>query len=100
MAVIGLTQSAARGLAGKKIRVNAIAPGGIKTPMWDKVEALYSASDSVAGGDISAHLEKTIPLGRLSTPLDHIGAAVFFASDESAYITGQTLNIDGGLALN
>lgn len=100
MTVISLTQSAALGLAAHGVRVNAIAPGGIVTPMWDTVKALYTAAGAVPGGDIDAMLEKTIPLGRLSTPADHIGAAVFFASDESAYVTGQTLNIDGGLFLN
>jgi galactitol 2-dehydrogenase len=100
MAVISLTQSAARGLAKQCVRVNAIAPGGIDTPMWDTVRALYGASAASADRDIDAALESAIPLGRISTPADHIGAAVFFASDESAYITGQTLNIDGGLFVN
>lgn len=96
MTVISLTQSCALGLAAQGVRVNAIAPGGILTPMWDTVKSLYAAS----GSDIDGALEKTVPLGRLSTPADHVGAAVYFASDESAYVTGQTLNVDGGLFLN
>ncbi|MDX3899158.1 MAG: glucose 1-dehydrogenase [Sphingobium sp.] len=100
MTVISLTQSAALGLARQGVRVNAIAPGGILTPMWETVHALYSTSGAVPGDDINAALESSVPLGRLSTPADHIGAAVYFASDESAYVTGQTLNIDGGLFLN
>jgi D-sorbitol dehydrogenase (acceptor) len=100
MAVISLTQSAALGLAARGVRVNAIAPGGIVTPMWDTVKALYAAAGSVPGGDIDARLASAVPLGRLSIPADHVGAVVFLASDESAYVTGQTLNIDGGLFLN
>lgn len=96
MAVISLTQSAAKGLAKRSIRVNAIAPGGVRTPMWETVEGLYGEKAQ----DITARLELAVPLGRLSTPADQIGAAVFFASDESAYITGQTLNVDGGLNVN
>ena len=99
MAVISLTQSAALGLAPQGIRVNAIAPGGILTPMWDMVRALYRSSGTV-DGDITEHLQTKIPLGRMSIPADHVGAAVFLACSESAYITGQTLNIDGGLFLN
>ncbi len=100
MAVISLTQSSALAFAGQGIRVNAIAPGGVLTPMWDKVQSLYAASGNVTGDDMSAQMAKATPLGRMSTPADHVGAALFLASDDSGYITGQTLNIDGGLFLN
>ncbi len=100
MAVISLTQSAALGFAPHGVRVNALAPGGVVTPMWDRVKQLYSDAATVPGGDIDTSMAKSVPLGRLSVPDDHVAAAVFFASDASAYVTGQTLNIDGGLALN
>ena len=100
MAVISLTQSAALGLAAHGVRVNAIAPGGVITPMWGTVRQLYAEQGGKAGADIDEALSRSIPLGRLSVPGDHVAAAVFLASDASGYITGQTLNIDGGLVLN
>lgn len=100
MAVISLTQSSALAFAAHGVRVNAIAPGGVLTPMWDTVQALNAASGTVPSGDMSAQMTKATPLGRMSTPADHVGAALFLASKDSGYITGQTLNIDGGLFLN
>lgn len=101
MAVISLTQSAALAFAGQGVRVNAIAPGGVLTPMWETVQALNATAPGAApDADMSAQMAKAAPLGRMSTPADHVGAALFLASDDSGYITGQTLNIDGGLFLN
>lgn len=84
--VIGLTKTSAKEFAKRGIRVNAIAPGFIKTDMTDKLtdaakEALY----------------KNIPLGRLGLPEDIANAAAFLASDNASYITGQVLVVDGGM---
>jgi D-sorbitol dehydrogenase (acceptor) len=98
--VISLTQSAALAFARHGVRVNAIAPGGVLTPMWDEVDALYAGASGQAAGAMTGAMTEQIPLGRMFTPADQVGAALFLASDDSAYVTGQTLNVDGGLFLN
>lgn len=98
--VISLTQSAALSFAAKGVRVNAIAPGGVLTPMWDRVDAEFSETMGRPTGSMTAAFIPTIPLGRMATPSDYVGIAVFLASDDSAYMTGQTVNVDGGLFLN
>jgi galactitol 2-dehydrogenase len=98
MAVISLTQSSALAFASYGVRVNAIAPGPIDTPMWNQVTSLYKKDT-----DQNAVLNSVvadIPLGRISKAEDHIGAVLFLTTDASQYITGQTLNVDGGLYLN
>ena len=99
-AVISVTQSAALSFAAKGVRVNAIAPGGVLTPMWERVDAEYCELRGKPKGSMTATFTAAVPLGRMGKPSDYIGAATFLASDESAYITGQTLNVDGGLFLN
>lgn len=91
-AVNGLTKSMAVGLAHRGIRVNAIGPGSIDTDMMGAV-----LSDEEAFARVMART----PLHRLGQPEDIAGAAVFLAGDDSSYITGQTLYVEGGrLALN
>ena len=85
-----MMQSIAQELAPQKIRVNRIAPGAIKTPInkaaWDTPEA-------------EAKLLKLIPYGRVGGPDDIAKAAAWLASDESDYVTGTTLFVDGGMTL-
>ena len=95
-AVISYTQSAALAMAPHGIRVNAIAPGVIDTPMWDGVDALFARYEGLAPGEKKAAVARAVPLGRMGTPADVVGAAVFLASEAAAYITAQTLNVDGG----
>ncbi|MEW6704119.1 MAG: L-iditol 2-dehydrogenase [Pseudomonadota bacterium] len=95
-AVISYTQSAALAMAPHGIRVNAIAPGVIDTPMWEQVDALFARYEGLAPGEKKAAVGKAVPLGYMGAPQDIAGAAVFLASDESSYITAQTLNVDGG----
>lgn len=95
-AVISYTQSAALAMAPHGIRVNAIAPGVIDTPMWQGVDALFARYEHLQPGEKKIAVGKAVPLGRMGAPADIAGAAVFLASDESAYITAQTLNVDGG----
>lgn len=86
--IIGLTKSAARELAVRGINVNAIAPGFIKTSMTEVL------SDKVKEGILSG-----IPLKRIGTAEDVAEAAAFLASTSSDYITGQVINIDGGMVM-
>ena len=95
-AVISYTQSAALAMAPHGIRVNAISPGVIDTPMWGAVDALFARYEGLKPGEKKFAVGKAVPLGRMGVPRDIAGAAVFLASAESAYITAQTLNVDGG----
>ena len=95
-AVISYTQSAALAMAPAGIRVNAIAPGVIDTPMWAQVDALFARYEGLQPGEKKAAVGRAVPLGYMGRPGDIAGAAVFLASDEAAYITAQTLNVDGG----
>jgi glucose 1-dehydrogenase len=85
-----MMKSIAQEMAPKKIRVNAIGPGAIKTPIntsaWDTPQALEA-------------LLKLIPYGRIGEPEDIGKAAVWLCSDESDYVTGTTLFVDGGMTL-
>jgi NAD(P)-dependent dehydrogenase (short-subunit alcohol dehydrogenase family) len=95
-AVISYTQSAALAMAPHKIRVNGIAPGVIATPMWANVDALFAKYENLPIGEKKKRVGEAVPLGYMGDPTDICGAAVFLASDEAAYITAQTLNVDGG----
>lgn len=86
-AVISITKSAAKELAPMNIRVNAVAPGIVKT---ERFEELYEAT----GDKINERIEK-IALGRLGTPQDIAYAVAFLASDRASYISGQILGVDG-----
>ena len=99
-AVISYTQSAALALAQKGIRVNAVAPGVIDTPMWDKVDALFAKYEDLSIGEKKKKIGKSVPLGRFGTPSDVTGVVLFLASNQSKYITGQTINVDGGNVLS
>ena len=95
-AVISYTQSAALAMAPHGIRVNAISPGVVDTPMWAQVDALFARAEGLAIGEKKKAVGLAVPLGRMGVPEDIAGAAVFLASDAAAYITAQTLNVDGG----
>ena len=87
-AVIGMTKSLARELAGRKINVNAVAPGMIETAMTDAINE--SAREKIVAG---------IPFGEIGKPEDVANLVAFLASDESRYITGQVICVDGGMAI-
>ncbi len=84
--ILGFTKSVALELGSRNIRCNAIAPGFIETEMTTSLDQ-----------KMIEEWRKTIPLKRGGTPEDVANACIFLASDNSAYITGQTLNVDGGM---
>ena len=86
--VIGLTKSTAKELAARGVNVNAIAPGFIQTDMTDKL------SDKIKEATLTQ-----IPLGKFGTTEDVANLAAFLVSDQAAYITGQIINVDGGMAM-
>jgi D-sorbitol dehydrogenase (acceptor) len=98
-AVISYTQSAALALAPYKIRVNAISPGVIDTPMWKDVDALFAKFEGKELGQKKREVGEAVPLGYMGSPDDVARAAVFLASDQSTYMTAQTIGIDGGNVL-
>jgi len=99
--VIGITQSLAKELAPFGITVNAFCPGIIETDMWAyNDQAWGKLLGNYKPGELMAEWVRNIPMKRAGTPEDVAGAIAFLASDDAAYITGQTLNIDGGLIMS
>lgn len=98
-AVISYTQSAALALAPHKIRVNAISPGVIDTPMWKHVDALFAKFEGKEPGQKKREVGEAVPLGYMGDPADVARAAVFLACDQSSYMTAQTIGVDGGNVL-
>ena len=86
--VLGLTKSAALQYATQGIRVNAVAPGAIRTPLGDQVKSVHP--------DAEAAVLAAIPQSRFGEPEEVVGAVLFLCSDRASHITGQVLAIDGG----
>ena len=86
--VIGLTKSLAQELAARNVTVNAVAPGFIATPMTDVLND--KQKEMILG---------RVPAGKLGTPDDIAAAVLYLASDEANYVTGQTLHVNGGMAM-
>ena len=84
--IIGLSKATAKELASRNITVNTIAPGYISTEMSDAIEE-----------KTKENLLNQIPLGRIGSPEDIANMALYLASDQASYITGQTIAIDGGM---
>lgn len=102
MGVIGVTQSLALELAPYNITVNAFCPGIIVTDMWDYNDRVWGQILSTdkkkyAKGELMAEWVEGIPLGRAGQPDDVSGLIAFLASSDASYVTGQTINIDGGM---
>jgi meso-butanediol dehydrogenase/(S,S)-butanediol dehydrogenase/diacetyl reductase len=99
-AVISLTRSAALALAAYNINVNAVAPGIAPTQMWDEIDAQRAEMLNLQPGQAYARAIERIPLKRPATPQDIAAAVAFLCSADSDYITGQTLNVDGGMEMD
>ncbi|KRK09841.1 3-oxoacyl-ACP reductase [Ligilactobacillus pobuzihii E100301 = KCTC 13174] len=100
-AVKAFTHVAAKELASKHITVNAYCPGVAKTKMWDRIdEEMVKADPSLKPGEPFAKFSGEIALGRYETPTDVANLVHFLASEDSDYITGQAILVDGGLVYN
>jgi len=98
-AVISYTQSAALALAEHRIRVNAISPGVIDTPMWKTVDSLFARFEDKDIGQKKREVGEAVPLGYMGRPFEVARVAVFLAGAQSQYITAQTISVDGGNVL-
>ena len=98
--VIGLTQSLAVEVAPQGIRVNALCPGIVPTPMWDQQTVDYARKRGIKPEDVRGYLLAKIPMGRVCEPDEVASAAVFLASDDSSYVTGQSINLTGGAVMH
>jgi len=100
-AVIGLTQVLARELAPYNITVNAICPGIVYTKMWEYLSSLRARELGMTPEEVFKKIStEHIPLGRPQTPKDIGNLVVFLASEEAKNITGQSINVDGGMVMH
>ncbi|WP_421856860.1 SDR family oxidoreductase [Oricola sp.] len=102
MGVVGITQSLAKEVALERITVNAICPGIIQSEMWDYNDKIWGEmlGDYAPGELMKDWVENKIPMKRAGTGKDVAGLVAFLASEDAEYITGQTINVDGGLIMS
>ena len=98
--VVGLTQSMAVALAADGIRVNAVCPGIIDTPMWQGIDAELTTMSGLAPGEAMRAQVAEIPMRRAGSAEEVADLVLFLAGDGARYITGQAINISGGLVMH
>jgi meso-butanediol dehydrogenase/(S,S)-butanediol dehydrogenase/diacetyl reductase len=99
--VVGITQSLAKEVAKEGITVNAFCPGIIETDMWAyNDQAWGKLLGNYAPGELMAEWVRNIPMGRAGSGEDVAGLVAFLAGPDAGYITGQTVNVDGGLIMS
>jgi meso-butanediol dehydrogenase/(S,S)-butanediol dehydrogenase/diacetyl reductase len=101
MGVVGITQSLAKELASRNITVNAVCPGIVDSEMWAYNDREWGKLlGDYKPGELMKEWIDAIPMQRGGTPDDIAGLVSFLASEDASYITGQTINIDGGMRMN
>jgi NAD(P)-dependent dehydrogenase (short-subunit alcohol dehydrogenase family) len=98
--VIGLTQSMALALADQGIRVNAVCPGIIDTPMWARIDAELARLNGGQVGEAMREQVRAIPMRRAGTAAEVADTIVYLLGDGARYITGQAVNVSGGLVMH
>lgn len=98
--LIGLTRSVAMELAPYGVTVNAVCPGNTLTGMVRRVSAVIGARDGMTSDEWLAMRARDCPLGRLAQPWEMAGVVAFLASEDSRYLTGQALEVDGGMVMS
>ncbi len=99
-AVVSMTKSLALAHAADGIRVNCVCPGFVETDMWAKVASEQGALLGMSAEEFTRQRAASVPLGRMEKPEDVASVIGFLASDRAAYMTGQALNVTGGLVMH
>ncbi len=99
-AVLSITRSFAYAFSKSRVRVNAICPGLVNTPMQDEVLAKAAAARGITVKELSDQRMASVPLGRTTTPEECANLIWFLVSDQSAYMTGQAVNFTGGMIMH
>jgi meso-butanediol dehydrogenase/(S,S)-butanediol dehydrogenase/diacetyl reductase len=97
--VVSITRSAAQALASRRITSNCVCPGAVETAMWEQIDREWGALEGLGAGDAWKRRIRGIPLGRPERPEDVAGVVAFLAGPDSDYMTGQALNVDGGIVM-
>ena len=97
--VVSITRTAAQALAPRRITSNCICPGAVDTAMWQQIDREWNELERWPDGEAWKRRTAGIPLGRHETPEDVAGLVAFLAGSDSDYMTGQAINIDGGLVM-
>lgn len=98
-AISQITRSFAMAYAPLGVRVNAVSPGITDTPMQARVLSEVSAARGISVEELAASRLKTVPMGRTAPPSEMAGVVAWLLSDEAAYMTGQVVNVDGGMVM-
>jgi NAD(P)-dependent dehydrogenase (short-subunit alcohol dehydrogenase family) len=99
-AVVSITKSLALAHAGDGIRVNCVCPGFVETDMWAKVAREQGALLGMSAEEFTRQRAASVPLGRMETPEDVASVIGFLASDRAGYMTGQAINVTGGVIMH
>jgi meso-butanediol dehydrogenase/(S,S)-butanediol dehydrogenase/diacetyl reductase len=97
--VVSLTRSAAQLLAPERITSNCVCPGAVETPMWEQIDREWGALEGLGQGEAWKRRIRHIPMGRPERPEDVAGVVAFLAGSDSDYMTGQAVNVDGGIVM-
>ena len=97
--VVSITRTAAQAFAPRRVTVNCVCPGAVDTAMWEQIDRETTAIEGLAVGAAWKRRTAGIPLGRPETADDVAGLVAFLAGPDSDYMTGQAINIDGGLVM-
>jgi meso-butanediol dehydrogenase/(S,S)-butanediol dehydrogenase/diacetyl reductase len=97
--VVSLTRSAAQALAPHRITSNCVCPGAVETAMWEQIDREWGALEGLGQGETWKRRIRNIPLGRPERAEDVAGVVAFLAGPDADYMTGQALNVDGGLVM-